>query len=307
MSTPLQSLDDIPESNWKEKYSQVLHELGKKEKAWSQEQNGLYKSILRLILSYSGHDDGLDRQLSTMRDRLRNEATNEARNKIIEPVIEEVISFARSQDLQPSQEGGSAEHFSLLLEKLKLPDKYQRRLLPIAKSYPKDPDSKNTSVFLDKVSDLINEASQSGAKAEPTIELKADDPLTQLLENLSLPGDLGIEVMTLRKRAVEIEEDQDRLLLIQYLVPVLSKNARGDKDNKTGLENFPHLKDTLLELFEWLSIPEEYGKRVENVKNRIAGLQTDPELSAVLRDTAIVINDLQAALQVELGDIQNFL
>lgn len=57
-----------------------------------------------------------------MRDRLRNEATNEARNKIIEPVIEEVISFARSQDLQPSQEGGSAEHFSLLLEKLKLPD-----------------------------------------------------------------------------------------------------------------------------------------------------------------------------------------
>ncbi|MFT5133924.1 MAG: diguanylate cyclase, partial [Gammaproteobacteria bacterium] len=58
---------------------------------------------------------------------------------------------------------------------------------------------------------------------------------------------------------------------------------------------------------EWLSIPEEYGKRVELVKTRIASLQADPDLSAVLRDTAIVINDLQAALQVELGDIQVFL
>ena len=42
-----------------------------------------------------------------------------------------------------------------------------------------------------------------------------DDPLAELLENLSFPGELGIQMISLRKRASEIEEEQDRLQLIQ--------------------------------------------------------------------------------------------
>ncbi|MFT5349974.1 MAG: diguanylate cyclase, partial [Gammaproteobacteria bacterium] len=307
MSTQLQSLDSNPNSEWKDKYYQTLDELEEKEKTWAQEESGLYKSILRLILTYTGLDEDLDKQLASMRDNLKKETGNSGRNKIISPVIEEVLSYARKQDPENTQADNSLEYLASLLKKLKLPDKYQKQLKTINKSLTKNSERKNIQACINQLCSLIGEAASTNNTDAERIQLKTDDPLTHLLENLSLPGELGIEVMTLRKRAVEIEEEQDRLQLIQDLVQLLSRHTKNDEGNKADVENFPHLKDTLLELFEWLSIPEEYGKRVELVKTRIASLQADPDLSAVLRDTAIVINDLQAALQVELGDIQVFL
>lgn len=157
------------------------------------------------------------------------------------------------------------------------------------------------------INDILQFSQRDEGKAADRIELKNDDPLTQLLDNLSLPGDLGIEILALRKRAAQIEQEQERLQLIQDLVEVLSSRARQTDEDQDGEQGFPHLKETMLELFEWLSIPDDYRKRVESVKNKINTLQADADLSAVLRDTAIVINDLQEALQLELGDIQGFL
>jgi diguanylate cyclase len=309
MSTQLQSLDTNPASEWKEKYYKAVKEFSVKEKTWSQEEGGLYKSILRLIFSYTGEDEQLDDKLSAMRDNLRKETSNVARNEIIQPVVEEVVDYSQQRDKQQTQSNNSINHLGYLLEKIELPDKYNEQLKTIKKSLAKHLDKNNVISCIDQISTLIGKATLDLTHAEDSsnrIELKADDPLTQLLENLSLPGDPGIEIISLRKRALKIEEEQERLQLIQDLVQVLSRqDSNGEAEEDKG--SFPHFKETLLELFEWLSIPEEFNTQVAALKSRISKLEDDPGLSVILRDTAIIINDLQSALQVELDDVQRFL
>ena len=85
MSTQLKQQPDDPD--WKDRYYRALNEFDEKDKKRSEEEGGLYKSILRLIFSYTGVDRNLDQQLTNMRDKLRQETSNGARNKIINPVI----------------------------------------------------------------------------------------------------------------------------------------------------------------------------------------------------------------------------
>ena len=226
------------EPDWKQRYFQSVNDLDDREQLWVKSEDELYKSILRLVFSYTGIDPVLDDKLVAMRAALKQEKDRESRSNIISPIIEDIVSFSRQKDMQSTDKGDS----------------------------------------------------------------KKGDPLAQLLESISLPGEPGVEVLALRKRASQIEEEQERLQLIQDLVQILTSSSGGVEHN-----NVSDLRDTLMELFEWLSIPEEYGTRVEHVKNRITRLESDDDLSAVLRDTAIVVNDLQEALQAELGDIQNFL
>ena len=240
-----------------------------------------------------------------MRDKLRQETGNRARNKIINPVIDSVVHLAQQRETQ--QKSDSVDHLIYLLDTLVLPDSYRKQLKTIGLALADIDEDKDIDSCIDQLVHVIEEACKGKNTKATRIELKMDDPLAELLENLSFPGELGIQMISLRKRASEIEEEQDRLQLIQDLVQLLSRQNKNDEEVNSDMDIFPHLKETLLELFEWLSIPEEYSTRVESVKAQIARLQSDPDLSAVLRDTAIVINDLQAALQLELGDIQNFL
>ncbi len=292
-------------TDWKDRYRQVLLEFENNKKNWSETEAELYKSILRLIFSYTGLNPELDQDLSGVRDRLRKETSNHARNDIINPVIENIINFARQRDLEPKTD--PHEHLMHLLDVLDLSDDYQQQLQVIGKTLGDNSEDSDIQSCIDQLAGVISEACKGENKEAGRIELKADDPLTQLLENLSLPGEPGIEMISLRKRAREIEEEQERLQLIQDLVQLLSGQNHGHGVTNTDIDNFPHFKDTILELFEWLAIPKEYNSRVENVKSQITNLQSDSDLSSALRETAVVINDLQATLQVELGDIQGFL
>ena len=242
MSTQLKMPE--PEPAWKQKYYQALNEFDAREKRWSEEEGELYKSILRLVLSYSGDDPKLDNTLAGMRDKLRQETGSESRKKIITPVIDEIVRFKASRQ--------------------------------------DDQDAKS-SAMVDA------------------------DPLFSLLDGLSLPGEAGIEIMALRKRARSIQQEQERLQLIQDLVDLLTQGANNGEDQVAAAAGIAQFKNTLLELFEWLSIPPEYSNKVKQLQAQISSLQGEQDLSSTLRQTALVINDLQEALQVELGDIQMFL
>lgn len=104
------------------------------------------------------------------------------------------------------------------------------------------------------IGDIIQFSQKGGARSE-RIEIKTDDPLTQLRENLSLLGDLGIKIMALRKHAAQIEEEQELLQLIQGLVQVLSSRIQKPTNQHDDEPSFSNLKETLLKLFEWPSIP----------------------------------------------------
>ncbi len=306
MSTQMQSLNSDSSVDWKDRYQLATKEFGEKAKLWSQKEGGLYKSILRLIFSFTGLDEGLDKQISDMRDSLRKESSNAARGNIIQPVIDDVLAYAQQRSKQAKQIDNSAELFDYLFEKLNLPDKYHKQVKTIRRSLAKQAGDGNSHSHVDQLADLISEAAAATARTGDShrIELKADDPLIQLLQNLSLPGDLGIEIISLRKRAAGIEEEQERLGLIQDLVQLLSRETPEERDNKGSLL---HFREVLPELFEWLSIPETYSAQVEALKTRICELDNDSDLSAVLRDTAIIINDLRSALEVELNNVQGFL
>ncbi len=160
MSTQLKQLPDDPD--WKDRYYRALNEFDEKDKKRSEEEGALYKSILRLIFSYTGVDKNLDQQLTNMRDKLRQETGNQARNKIINPVIDSVVHLAQQRGTQ--QKSDSVNHLIYLLDTLVLPDSYHRQLKTIGLTLGNIDEDKDIDSCIDQLVHVIEEA----AKGENT-------------------------------------------------------------------------------------------------------------------------------------------
>ena len=64
------------EPGWKERYIQSINDLEEKEQDFAKTEDRLYKSILRLLFSYTGFDEKLDDRLAKMRSQLSRRKVN---------------------------------------------------------------------------------------------------------------------------------------------------------------------------------------------------------------------------------------
>ena len=235
--------------DWEEKYHQVSKLLDEKSRHWKNEENSLYKSILRLIFSYTGYSSELDSELQSMRDTLKRGADDSTRKKVIEDVIEKTL-----ENVRHAQETANTDS---------------------------EPD---------------------------LVEIKQEDRFDEFLKNFSLPGEPGLELASLKKRARELQDDQERLDLVDESVKLLQRIYRQQfLDDNHEVINFGKLREALIQLMEWLPISKQYDARVNDIKNKLNILHDEDELKKVFRKIATLITDFQASLQEELSAVQGFL
>lgn len=296
--------------NWKTRYQQAHDELNTKGKAWTSTENRLNKSILRLIFTYNGLDTKLDSELTSMRNILRKGADNRTREKLTDNIIGLIIEYAQKRGADTSDTVLPIEQLSLLIDKLTLPKPYTHELNNVRRSLSKANDEKNLSTCSDQLIKLINKACKPDSDKKPDrVEIKQEDLFDKFLQKLSLPGEIGSEIISLRKKSEQLTEEQQRLELAEELIDLLKRMYSGSVTTESDSQtiDFIQLKEALFQLIEWLPLPQQSNDRVEEIKNRLADLNDKLGLKKVLREVALIISELQSDLQHELQEVEDFL
>ena len=298
--------------NWKGKYLQSLNELNEIKKTWKNEENNLYKSILRLVLTYSGLDPELDKQFNSMRKNLRKGAVGEKRKQIIDKIIEQTLEYTQdSKKLNPTEE--NSKLLIGLIKELDLAEQLNPERNKLIKSISKSPDAEKIKKYYKDAALIINRAFiakgiEGRDEQNPgSVEIKEEDVFEVFLNRLSLPGEIGIEISSLRNRLKILHATQDKLGLVDELIQFLQSLYRENLNNTLDTSDFEHLKEPLFQLIEWLPISTQYDKKIEDIKNKLAELCEEKELLTVFRRIAELVNDFQSSLQDELIETQNFL
>lgn len=302
--------------NWKEKYQQALKEIDARKQEWKNEENSLYKSILRLILSHAGVDSELDKEFESMRNTLRKGADDSTRKKIIANVIEKTIIHERNRNKEQGGRVNSHLQLSALIGQLELPEAYMPELDQIDRSLSHKNKRKHIERSCARLAGIINKACESTASWADTndiknglVEVKQEDIFEKFLQRFSLPGEAGLEVIELRKRAMEIHDHQERLEFIDEFIQLLQHLYSGSSaavENTLSID-FDHLRDALFHLIEWLPLTCHTDKKVKKIKGQLHDLSDETGLKNVLRNITALINDHQSSLQKELNEIQSFL
>ncbi len=312
MSALLKEPKQQKEKDWKGKYYQSLDDLDEKQKQWEKDENNLTKSILRLAFSYTGVSDKLDQQLKELRDSLRKHEDANQRRQSIESVVDTIIK----QNNEPGKkdEGDPLSPILAMFGKLKLDEQYHREVEQIKKKLEKESEQQVIENYLGQFAEIVNElnteSKQSSVEPESkSIEIKPVDGFTEFLNRLSLPGETGSEIMHLRKRVQAIEEEKQRMELVDETIQILIKAYKSDsaRDIEEKSEAHSNANEILLQLIEWVSFPSDFKQQIKTVKDKLNEPIEDKNISKSLREVSAIISSVNTKLQNELDEIENYL
>jgi len=296
--------------DWEEKYQQLNRLLDKKNRQWKNDENNLYKSILRLILSYSGRSDALDLELQSMRDTLKQGVDDVTRKKIIARIIEKTLEYAQQPGIQ-DHDAGQIKLVCSRLRSLELPDPYSHELLQYLDRLTDNQGDDDMQHALDRIVHVVNAAlgGDPANKGNNLVETRQEDCFDEFLNRFSLPGEQGLEIANLKKKAREIEGEQERLTLVDDCVNLLQRIYRQQVLDQSDIHaiDIGKLKESLIQLLEWLPLSKQYDPKTTEIKNQLNDLGDEEELKKIFRKIATLITDFQAGLQEELIEVQGFL
>lgn len=317
MSAILKDRKTHSPGDWKAKYYQLLNELDEKEKTWANEENQLFKSILRLIFSYNGLDPELNNELASMRETLRKGTNDSTRKNVIEKAIEHIIGYAKRRNDDHPSIRQSVQQLKIIINQLALPDSFRFEMDRLGVSLSNISKNDDVKTSCDQFVNIINKACSQplsdndklSDKRPEFVEIKEEDIFEKFLQKLSLPGEAGSEIITLRKRVVELHEFQERLEIVDELVQLINRFYMQSNTIETDSEtiDFTQLKEGLLQLIQWLPLPQKSEKKIETIKKLLVDLNDNTGLKKILRKVAAIISELQSSLQKELKGVETFL
>ena len=127
---------------------------------------------------------------------------------------------------------------------------------------------------------------------------QSNNTFAAFLGELSLPGEIGAEVIRLRKRQQDIEAEQDQLAIINDTIDLLKSHYKQGLNNET----------LLLHLLEHMCLPKSVRKPLQAIKDELLGGYADEnEIKATIRSIAGIVSEVNRALQMELDQVQAYL
>lgn len=118
----------------------------------------------------------------------------------------------------------------------------------------------------------------------------------EFLNKLSLPGDLGKEIIVLRQLAEKIQKEQEYLDLIEKTIKVICSAQDTEQENKYRL----------IHLLEQLTLPADATHKIVKIRDQISTNQYT-SLKDINNKISRVINEVNVELQRELDDIRHYL
>jgi hypothetical protein len=231
-------------TDWKSRYQDVLKDLEEREQGWAQSEELLRKTIDHLSIAGRGLDARLDKQLKTI-----EQLSREKHDKKLSDALDQLPDIVASLDNpKAGTKSRRSDPIMLMLELLQNIhfDTSQRGQLKeicsdLLKSVANGHDSDSVSVYIQKLSELINEnfdninsSSQSSKAGEAPI----DQLMTSLLERLALIQGADSSAQEIQARVHEGVDDEQWTDTLNDIVDSISGSIKNLEQEKRELENF---------------------------------------------------------------------
>lgn len=231
-------------TDWKSRYQDVLKDLEEREQGWAQSEKLLRKTIDRLSIAGRGLDERLDKQLKTI-EQLSREKQDQKLSGALDQLAEIVASL---DNPKASTKSRRTDPIMLMLELLQNIhfDASQRGQLKeicsdLLKSVANGHDSDSVSVYIQKLSALINENFDninSGSQSSKAGDVPIDQLMTSLLERLALLQGADSSAQEIQARVHEGVNDEQWTETLNDIVNSISGSIKNLEQEKRELENF---------------------------------------------------------------------
>jgi diguanylate cyclase len=231
-------------TDWKSRYQDVLKDLEEREQGWAQSEELLRNAIDRLSATCRGLDARLDNQLTTI-EQLSREKHDD---KLVDALDQLSQVVASPGNPKASTKSRRSDPIMLMLELLQNIhfDSSQRGQLKeicsdLLKSVANGHDSDSVSVYIQKLSELINENFDnvnSGSQSSKPGGTHIDQLMTSLLERLALIQGADSGAQEIQERVHEGVDDEQWTETLNDIVNSISGSIKNLEQEKRELENF---------------------------------------------------------------------
>jgi diguanylate cyclase len=143
---------------WKDKYFQLLNDHECQEKNRLESQNSFYRAVLRLVLTFSGLDKELDKELSNLRPTLKNGLSGHEAKQTLSSIVDTATivaerSHASLIDLSVVE---TTDYLDIFLNSLTPPFQTNEKFSNLIKEYKKSESDKNKITLVKKLVKTID-------------------------------------------------------------------------------------------------------------------------------------------------------
>jgi len=286
-------------TDWKARYRQASEALEALQRASSDNENALFKAVLRLAFSFAGQDAQFDARLSELRGALRRGADAGERRERIQAMLAAIAEL--HEGMQAAHHRAAAAALVELLDALPAAAQdIETRQLRERVLRPHEPMPAPAAMRA-----LAARLREAGDGHEAESEL-----LERLLSGLRLGGEAGLQLIDLRARQRGCRERGEQLALADAALALIHRALDERPAGKLGTATVStaELAAVVLELIDWLSLPKTVEQALADVKEALRDGELDRDaLTAVLKRLAALVVDLQAGLQAEITAAETFL
>ncbi|MDH3629805.1 MAG: diguanylate cyclase [Gammaproteobacteria bacterium] len=231
-------------SDWKSRYQDALKDLEAREQGWVQSEELLRKAIARLSATCRGLDTRLDKQLNTI-EQLSREKHDDKLVDALDQLAQVVTSPGNSKVSTKTRRSDPIMLMLELLQNIHFDTSQRGQLKEICsdllKSVANGHDSDSVSVYIQKLSELINENFDninSGGQPSKPGETHIDQLMTSLLERLTLIQGADSSAQEIQERVHEGVDDEQWTDTLNDIVNSISGSIKNLEQEKRELENF---------------------------------------------------------------------
>jgi diguanylate cyclase len=231
-------------TDWKSRYQDVLKDLEEREQGWAQSEELLRKTIDRLSIAGRGLDARLDKQLKAIK-QLSREKHDKKLSDALDQLADIVASLGNPKAGTKSRRSDPIMLMLELLQNIHFDTSQRGQLKEICsdllKSVANGHDSDSVSVYIQKLSELINENFDninSGSQSSKAGEAPIDQLMTSLLERLALLQGADSSAQEIQARVHEGVNDEQWTDTLNDIVNSISGSIKNLEQEKRELENF---------------------------------------------------------------------
>jgi len=231
-------------TDWKSRYQDVLKDLEKREQGWAQSEELLRKTIDSLSNAGRGLDARLDKQLKAI-EQLSRKKHDQKLSDALDQLADIVASVDNPKASTKSRRSDPIMLMLDLLQNIHFDASQRGQLKEICsdllKSVANGHDSDSVSVYIQKLSELINENFDninSGSQSSKAGEAPIDQLMTSLLERLALLQGVDSSAQEIQARVHEGVDDEQWTDTLNDIVNSISGSIKNLEQEKRELENF---------------------------------------------------------------------
>ena len=218
------SQEQHTDTDWKEKYNELLDEHDIREKDWAHDKQNLLKSVLRLTFLYQGNNDLLDKKLFDLKEKLK-QAGNALPQKQIDDTINAVLKTKKDIDADKSRTG---QLISGVIDLLIKDNRFENHTAPL-KSVQEELKSGETSPILKlkQVNKVI-----SNINNDSPVDKQRPQPYKVFLKRLAEHKETDAELAEVCRNTIKLNSEKDLLTSINQCIEKINRQTQKTNNNK---------------------------------------------------------------------------